>query len=113
MKSKREMLKEAIVLLEHKQARELLALKEQLHGVYESVRPINLIKNTLHEVITSRDIGKDIMSGAIGLATGYINRKVGLDNNSSGLSFKRILSTVAQFALANFASKFTDKTSKV
>jgi hypothetical protein len=51
-------------------------LKEHFHLIYESLKPINLIKNTLSEAITSPDIRNNLFNAAIGLGTGYIAKKL-------------------------------------
>jgi hypothetical protein len=106
MKSKKEILKEAIILMEHKQARELIALKDEVHLTYESLRPINLLKHTLHEISSSPDVRKNLLNGAIGLASGYLARKV---EGHSATPVKRILTTLAQFAVAKVTEKFSKK----
>ncbi len=87
-------LKEAIAQLENKQAVQGQMLKEQFDLVRESLRPFNLIKNTLSEVVTSPDLIKNIFSAVIGLTAGYFSTKmlVGPAQNS----FKKLLGVVLQ-----------------
>ena len=100
-------LNKAISSLQNKQAQELKLLKEQFHLVYESLKPINLIKSTFHEVVLSPDIKNDILSNVIGLTTGYLSKKV-LMGTSHNL-IKRLLGTLLQFAIANVVTKHSDK----
>ena len=99
-------LNKAISLLQHKQTQELIALKEQLQLSYETLKPINLIKNTLHEVALSPDINNILVNNIIGLTTGYLSKKVlvGASHNP----IKRVFGTVMQFAIANVVSKHSD-----
>ena len=96
-------LNKAIILLQHKQTQELIALKEQLQLSYETLKPINLIKNILHEVALSPDIKNNLVNNIIGLTTGYLSKKVlvGASHNP----IKRVFGTVMQFAIANVVSK--------
>lgn len=105
-KNETDALNEAISLLENKRAEELKLLKEQLHLVSESLKPINLIKNTWHEVASSPEIKNNIVNNTIGLATGYLTKKVlfGASHNP----VKKLIGTLLQFAVANVVSKHSD-----
>lgn len=46
-KNETDTLNQTIISLQNKQAQELKSLKEQFHLTYESLKPINLIKNTI------------------------------------------------------------------
>jgi|ERR1019366_1002579 hypothetical protein len=105
-KNETEALNERIVLLQNKQALELKILKEQFHLTYESLKPNNLLKSTVHEVVSSPDIKDKILNNVIGLATGYLSRKVLL--RASHNPIKNILGTVLQFAIANVVAKHSD-----
>jgi len=51
-------LKEAIFLLEIRQAEEGRLLKEQLFVVYDKLKPLNLIKSTLEEIASAVEVKK-------------------------------------------------------
>ena len=108
MKNKNETdtLNETIVLLQNKRADELKLLKEQFYLTYESLKPINIIKSTVHEVTSSPDIKNSLLNNIIGLTTGFLSKKViiGTTNNP----IKKILGTLFQFAIANIVSKHSD-----
>lgn len=76
-------LKEAIMVLENRQAQQKLLLIEQFDLTYESLKPINIIKNTLNEAVTSQGLLGKILLSAMGLTTGYLSKKlfVGLSGN--------------------------------
>jgi hypothetical protein len=102
----RDALNEQIARLQDKQAEELEILKEQFYITYESLKPINLVKNTLQEITTSPGIKDNLLNNAIGLVTGYISKKVLV--GSSHNPIKRILGTLFQFAIANVVSKHSE-----
>jgi len=62
MSNQKDLLNESIRLLQQKQALELIQLKEQFHATYESLKPLNLIKSTLHEVADSSEIKNNILN---------------------------------------------------
>jgi hypothetical protein len=96
-------LAEDIRLLKEKQALELQLLRDQFQLTYESIRPINLIKNTLHEVVSSSEIRNNILNNVVGLATGYLAKKILL--GASHNPVKKILGTIFQFAIASAVAK--------
>jgi hypothetical protein len=71
-----ERLKLLIIEKEAQHIEEDKMLKEHFHAVYDSLKPINLIKNTLSEAITSPDIRNNLFNAAIGFGTGYIAKKL-------------------------------------
>lgn len=106
-KNKTELLNELISTTRNKRAYELELLKDELHGVCESLRPINLIKTVFQEVTHSPEINNSLTNGAVGLGTGLILKKlITGDSKSFG---KKILGTVLQFGVANFVSKHLDE----
>lgn len=69
-------LKELIVHQEKIHADEGTELQESFREAYESLRPINLIKTTLKEVSATPGMKSALVSAAIGMATGFIARKI-------------------------------------
>ncbi len=69
-------LKSAIQELEDKQAVELILLKKQLLSTYESLKPVNIVKNSFKELISVLDLKKGVANAAVGISTGIITRKI-------------------------------------
>ncbi len=107
---KKEVLMERIVFLRSKQAQELQLLKDQFQVTYESIKPLNLIKSTFHEVTSSPDIRKDLLKGAINLATGYLSNKV--FHNSSNSPVKNMLGKALKFVMRKFVGNKIEDSSK-
>lgn len=74
MKSKHQTkaLDEAIALLKQQQSQQWEELTTQFKLTYESLRPVNIIKNTVHEVATSPEIKGNLFNSAMALAGGYL-----------------------------------------
>ncbi|HOY20211.1 MAG TPA: hypothetical protein PLC89_23060 [Haliscomenobacter sp.] len=88
----------AVILeLESRQTEEGLMLKEQFHEVYESVKPINLIKSTFKEAAASQDLREDIINLSIGLIAGYVSKKIFQGVSDSPV--KKLMGTVLQFGI--------------
>jgi len=69
-------LKNAIQLLEAEQAMNWQRLKEQFYPTCESLKPVNLLKSTLKDMISSPYLIENILSTVLSLATGYLSKKI-------------------------------------
>jgi len=99
-------LNETIVLLKYKQAQELIILQEQFQLTYDSLKPINLIKNAFSEMTHSPDIKGNLINNVIGLSTGYLSKRILLGSTHNPI--KRILGSVLQYVVANVVTKKSD-----
>lgn len=99
-------LREAIFLLELRKANEARLLKEQFMITYESFKPVNLIKNSIGELIKSPQLKENILNTTIGLAAGYLSKKVVVGSTHNPL--KQLLGTFLQMGVTNIVSKNTD-----
>lgn len=98
-------LKKAIQLLEIKQKEEGLLLKEQCKTTYDSLRPINLIKNTLKDLVTP-DLKSNLLDSTLSLAAGYVSKKAVIGSTHNPI--KQLLGTVLQMGVTSIVSKNTD-----
>lgn len=99
-------LNELIFRQEQQYDTDLRLLREQFHTAYESLKPINFIKNIVHEVSTSPEIKKDMIDNVLGLTTGYISKKLFVEDSHNPI--KKMFGTILQFAIANAVSKHTE-----
>lgn len=104
-------LKAALHALETQRDVEKLAMKADFQLAYESVRPINLIRNTFREVEESQDLSSHIVSIAAGLTSGYLSKTlfVGVSHNP----FKKMLGTVLMYGVANVIASHPDTVKSV
>jgi hypothetical protein len=58
----------------HKASSDLLSA--QFHITYESLKPANLIKKTIHDLVAGPDLRKDLVSAAMGMSAGYLTEKI-------------------------------------
>lgn len=85
---------------------DLQQLKNQFDVAYESVKPLNLVKNLFHEVTASPEIKNDLLSTIIGFGAGFISKKLLLGSTHNPI--KKVLGTLFEFAVANMASKHSE-----
>ena len=96
-------LKNAILLLEAEQTVKGILLKEQFQLTFESLKPINILKNTLKEVSSSPLLIDNILGSVVGLATGYLSKKIVV--GASGNIFRNMLGSILQFGVTNVVSR--------
>lgn len=99
-------LKNAIQLSEAEQTLKGKLLKEQFYLTYESFKPINLLRNSLNDIAKSPFLIDNILGTAVGLATGFISKKVFI--GASGNKFKRLIGTILQFGITNIVAQNPD-----
>lgn len=98
-----EGLRERILKLERQRFEQGKLMKEQFHLAYESVKPINLIKNTFKEVAASQDLRDNLLNTSVGLAAGYASKT--LFEDASRSPFKKLLGTVLLFGVTNVVAR--------
>jgi high-affinity nickel permease len=111
MKNETDALNEAIIVLQNKRANELTLLKEHLSTSFESLKPINLLKNTLMEVDASPEMKSNFLTIIIGIATGFLTRK--LLAGSEHRPVKRIIGTIILFVIAKIVSNHADEIASI
>ncbi|MES2240046.1 MAG: hypothetical protein V4497_07275 [Bacteroidota bacterium] len=96
-------LDKAIARLELERDLKFEELKDQLAITYESVKPINLLKETLEDFKHSPDIKSNFLQSVVSIAGGYLSKKMVMGKSNS--IFKKIMGYVLQYGLTNFISK--------
>jgi len=99
-------LQDAIQLLEIEQAIKGQLLKEQFYLTCESLKPLNILRSTLNDVVSSPFLINDILGTAVGLATGYISKKVYV--GASGNILRKFLGAILQLGVTNVVTQHPD-----
>ena len=81
-------------------------LKEHFHDLAISLKPKNILKNTITELQESTTLRQNVLKVALGLGAGYFSRRL-LVNKSAGI-IKKALGTVLQYGITNFIAKKSD-----
>jgi hypothetical protein len=85
-------------------------LKEQYELAFEKMKPLNLIKNTFKEMGASSTIKDELMNAALGLATGYLSKKIIVGSTHNPL--KKLLGAVLETAIATATATNGDQLRK-
>lgn len=99
-------LKSAILLLEDDQAVKGQLLKEQFYLTYESLKPVNLLKRTLHDIYSSPYLLDNILGTSIGLASGFLSKKIFV--GASGNMIRKLLGSILQYGVTNVVAQHPD-----
>ncbi len=96
-------LRSRIELLENQRKAEYLVLKSDFECILNSIKPTNIIKKTLREVSTTTEITDIMLSTSIGLATGYISKKIIVGKSINPI--KKLLGVILQFSVASAVAR--------
>jgi hypothetical protein len=96
-------LKNAILLLESEQAIKKQLLKEQYNITAESLKPVNLLKSTLKNVVTPANLIDTVLGAVTGLATGYLSKKIVV--GASGNIIRKLIGSVLQVNVSTAVAK--------
>ena len=99
-------LKKAIELLEAEQDVKLQRLKEHFYPAYESLKPVSLLKSTLKDVRSSPYLIDNIIGTALGLATGYLSKKMVV--GASVNRVRMLIGSILQFGITNVVAQHAD-----
>jgi hypothetical protein len=89
-------LSRVILIKETEQIKQGVALKEHFRETYESLKPINILKNTLTTAVSSPDLRSNAANATIGMAVGFLAKKI-LGGNSSNPITKLVGTLVGSF----------------
>ena len=96
-------LKDAIQLLEAEQSIKGLILREQLFLTYESLKPVNLLRNALKEISSTPYLIDNISGTAMGLLGGFLSKKIFV--GASGNLIRKLVGSVLQFGVTNLVAQ--------
>jgi hypothetical protein len=99
-------LKSAIQQLEQKQKEEWMLLKHQSLHTFESLKPVNIIKTSFKELVTSPDFKEDVLGTLLSLAIGFLSKKMAVGSTNNPL--KQLLGTILQLGVTEIVSKNSD-----
>jgi hypothetical protein len=96
-------LKKTIQQLELRQTHEWLLLKEQFLITYDSLKPLNVLKNTLREASVSIDVKDSLLARTMGLTAGYLSRVLVVGASLSPV--KGVIGMLVQAGISGVVSK--------
>jgi hypothetical protein len=100
-------LKLAIATLKAKQKEDLDSIKDHFEEIYESLKPINLIKSTFNEVKESPDLLRGMVGSAIGTGVGFLMRKLFFKPSKNPI--RNLAANAVQSIVSKFVNNHADK----
>jgi hypothetical protein len=99
-------LNESIQLLEQRQEMEWLSFTDQLNSIRESAKPANIMKGIWNDLTTSPDLSSNVSAVAVGMAAGYLSKKIVVGNSHNPL--KKLIGILIQSGVSFAISKNPD-----
>lgn len=81
-------------------------LQEQFFVTFESLKPANLIKSTLHEITSSPYLIDNMLGAVMGMVSGYVSKKIAVGTSHSLI--RKILGSVLQLGITNVVAQHSD-----
>jgi len=82
-------------------------LKNSFNVVLDDLKPVNLIRGAFSSTVKSPGFGKNLLRGALGLAVGFVSKKIFVMGSSNIV--KKALGTVVELGVAKVVANKADK----
>jgi hypothetical protein len=100
-------LKYAIQELETERKVKEQLLREQFYLTYESLKPVNILRNTLKNLFSSENLVENISGNAIGSVSGFILKRIFIGKSANKI--KKLVGAILQFGIARIISQNSDQ----
>ncbi|MEO6721179.1 MAG: hypothetical protein ABIN67_12490 [Ferruginibacter sp.] len=100
-------LKAAIAELQERQRSEKQELSENVHALVESLKPMNLIKSTFHNVTSAPGFGGNLFNTALSLGAGILSKKLLIGPSTT--IFKKIAGNAVKAGVTGIIAKKSNK----
>ena len=87
-------LQKAIIRLEQKRREQEQDISAHFKHTYQSLQPLNILKNTFHNVTSSPGIKGNLLKAGLGLGAGLLTKR--LFFGGSGSAIKKIIGTAVE-----------------
>jgi len=82
-------------------------MKDTTRAILHDLKPVNLIKDAFNSTVKAPGFGKNVLRGTLGLAAGFISKKIFVMGSSNVL--KKALGTVVELGVAKVVANKADK----
>ena len=81
-------------------------LKEEFLITIESLKPVNIIKSTLHDITQSPYLIDNVLGAVTGLVSGYVSKKIAVGTSHNVI--RKIAGALLQFGVTNMVAQNSD-----
>ena len=99
-------LKIAIQELEFEQEVQGQLLKEHFFLTFDSLKPANLIKNTLQDITSSPYLLDNMLGSVMGMLSGFLSKKIAV--GASHNLFRKMAGSLLQLGVTNLVAQHSD-----
>ena len=99
-------LKIAIQNLEFEQEVQGQLFKEHFFLTFDSLKPANLIKNTLQDITSSPYLLDNMLGSVMGMFSGYLSKKIAVGTSHN--LFRKMAGSLLQFGVTNIVAQHSD-----
>ena len=96
-------LEDAIKLLEYKKTEDKQFLREISNMAYDSLKPINIIKNIFKEIVEPQNLKDNLLNTSVGLGLGYLSKI--LFQSVVKVPFKKFFGSALMHNIENLVAK--------
>ncbi len=96
-------LQEAILQLEEKKDLQRIQLNNHFHEATESLKPMNILKNSIGKVVKSPGAVENIIDATVGVGAGLLSKRM-IIGKSAGV-LKKLLGMAVEFGVAGLVAK--------
>jgi hypothetical protein len=100
-------LKSAIQELETERKVKEQLLREQFILTYESLKPVNILRNTLKNLFASENLVENISGNVVGTVSGVILERIFIGKSANKL--KKLIGAILQFGITKIISQNSDQ----
>ncbi|MFN0031001.1 MAG: hypothetical protein ACKVOR_02465 [Flavobacteriales bacterium] len=93
----------AIATLKTRQSMERKLVQESFVVAYESIQPINIIKDTLKRAMSSPEINGALLNKSVGFAAGYVSKK--LVEGATANPLRKMLGAAVMMGVSNLINR--------
>ena len=101
------LLDQKIAELTNKRDVELVELKNQYEVVLQSIKPVNIVKQSISSFYNSPEKKLNVLEFATSFLGGYLSKKIVVGHSKNIL--KNVLGNVLQFGISTVINKFNTK----
>ncbi|TCN70608.1 hypothetical protein [Acetobacteroides hydrogenigenes] len=103
------LLKDQISKLEEKRAAELVALKEEFFLTYESLKPVNIIRKSLRDILASQELQQDASEALLIVVSRFVSAKIEEATSAPPKTLlKQLLGAALQMAFTSLVAKYSE-----
>jgi len=81
-------------------------LKEHFFLTFDSLKPANLIKNTLQDITSSPYLLDNMLGSVMGMFSGYLSKKIAVGTSHN--LFRKMAGSLLQFGVTNIVAQHSD-----